>query len=161
MAKRVPMNSPNRRSEHLHLIGDFYRGTYGPTIILIALSASGCRWLQEVFRDLARGMADQRILTAETGVRISNVGAIEMAVRPDGPRILLRHQDGGGSGSFLWSATPDGWLYLADLIAPLCDGGAGHHYLTEDKDDVAQIELSVGEEEVLRAVKAGRSRQIE
>jgi hypothetical protein len=43
---------------------------------------------------------------------------------------------------------------VVELIQPLCDGGVGHHYLAEDKDDVALIELSVGEEEVLRSLRS-------
>lgn len=76
-----------------------------------------------------------------------------MVLRPDGPRVALRHRDDGAAKSFVWSATAEGWLYLADLIQSLCDGGIGHHYLTEDKDDVALIELSYGEQDVLRVAK--------
>lgn len=53
----------------------------------------------------------------------------------------------------MWSATTEGWLYLGDLIQSFCDGGVGHHYLTEDEDDVALIELSYGEQDVLRIAK--------
>ena len=77
-----------------------------------------------------------------------------MVCRPNGPRVMLRYRDDADEKAFVWSATPDGWLYLTELITGLCwRGGVGHHYLAEDKDDVALIELSVGEEEVLRSLK--------
>ncbi len=133
------------------LVGDFYDGAYGPTIILIASSPAACVWLQDVFRELARGGLS-RTLTAEPGVRFTNVEVIEMVCRPDGPRVTLGR--GTDERAFVWSATADGWLYLADLVQPLVDGGAGHQYLTDDKDDVALIELSSGEQDVLNAARS-------
>jgi hypothetical protein len=136
--------SPQLEEEPLLFVGDFYDGAYGPTIILIASSSAACAWLRDVFRELARG-GRNRTLTAEPEVRFTNVEAIEMVCRPDGPRVTLRHSDDTAERAFVWSATANGWLYLADLIQPLADGGAGHQYLTEDKDDVSLIELSSGE----------------
>ncbi len=133
------------------IIGDFYRGTYGPTIILITSSSAGCVWLQDIFRELSHG-GPSRTLTAEPEVRFTNVETIEMVCRPNGPRVMLRYRDDADEKAFVWSATPDGWLYLTELIQQLCSGGVGHHYLAEDKDDVALIELSVGEEEVIRSL---------
>jgi hypothetical protein len=77
-----------------------------------------------------------------------------MVCRLDGPRVTLRHSDGTDATTFVWSATADGWLYLADLIHPLVDGRMGHQYLTDDKDDVALIELSSGEQDVIRAARS-------
>jgi hypothetical protein len=145
--------SSQAAAESALITGDFYQGSYGPTIILIASSSEACAWLQGVFRELASG-GPRRTLTAAPEVRFTNVESIEMVCRPDGPRATLRHRDDGTERAFVWSATPDGWLYLAELIQPLCSGGVGHHYLAEEKDDVALIELSVGEEEVLRAARS-------
>jgi hypothetical protein len=135
------------------LTGDLYDGAYGQTIILIADSSAACVWLQAVFRELAHG-GSSRTLTAESEVQITNVEAIELVTRPDGPRVTFRQSDAATEGSFVWSATPEGWLYLADLIQPLVDGGIGHQYLTEDKNDVALIELSSGEQDVLSAARS-------
>ena len=129
------------------LTGEFYAGGYGPTILLIMRSPVAGVWLQRVFRELARGGATHT-LTDDPEVRIANLQALEMVRRLDGPRIALGYRDGGGDRSFRWSATGEGWLYLADLIQSLCDGGTGHQYLTEDKDDVALIELSSGEPDI-------------
>ncbi len=67
-----------------------------------------------------------------------------MTTRSAEPRVALKHRNGSAK-SFIWSATRDGWLYLADLTQPLCTDGTGHHYLTDDKGDDALIELSFGE----------------
>jgi hypothetical protein len=134
------------------LKGDYYSGACGPTIILIMSSPAAGVWLQQVFRELAC-REPARTLTAEPEVRIANLKDIEMIRRPDGPRVALRYRD-GEADSLVWSATEEGWLYLADLIQSLCDGGIGHHYLTEDKDDVALIELSSGEEDVLSVARS-------
>lgn len=134
------------------LIGDFYIGAYGPTIILIMESPATGAWLQQLFRKLARG--DPATLTSEPGVQIANLQGIEMVCRTDGPRVTLQYHGDETVKSFVWSATTAGWLYLADLIQSLCDGGVGHHYLTEDKDDVALIELSSGEQDVLNVARS-------
>lgn len=147
------MSLHDNASQQPHLVGDFYQGSDGPTIILIAESSSGCKKLQDTLRDLGSG-GERRVLTQEPWVAIANVDAIEMVVRSEGPRVSLQRRAHDGSASFIWSATTDGWLYLAELIQTLCDGGIGHHYLTEDVDDAALIELSVGEEEVLRVVRS-------
>jgi hypothetical protein len=144
--------SSQAATESALITGDLYQGSYGPTIILIGSSPAACAWLQCGFRELAGG-GPSRTLTAEPEVRFKNLESIEMVCRPDGPRVTLRYRDDATKRAFVWSATPDGWLYLAELIQPLCDGGIGHHYLAEDKDDVALIELSVGEEEVIRAAR--------
>ncbi len=68
-----------------------------------------------------------------------------MTTRSAEPRVALKRRDSGSAKSFIWSATGDGWLYLADLTQPLCTDGVGHHYLTDDKNDDALIELSFGE----------------
>lgn len=150
--RKVSDASPRLGDDAPLLVGEFYAGAYGPTIILIMVSSAACQWLQRVFRELSHG-GSARTLTAEPEVRIENLQTIEMVLRPDGPRVALRLRDDGAAESFVWSATEEGWLYLADLIQSLCDGGVGHHYLTEDKDDVALIELSYGEQDVLRVAK--------
>jgi hypothetical protein len=96
------------------------------------------------------------MLTAEPDVRFTNVEEIAMVCRHDGPRVTLRYRDGRTERAFVWSATANGWLYLVDLMQPLVDGGTGHQYLTEDKDDVALIELSSGEQDVLSAARSAR-----
>lgn len=139
------------RDESPLFVGDYYDGAYGPTIILIASSPNACVWLQDVFRELAHGGAN-RMLTTEPKMRFTNLTALKLVNRTNGLRVMLRRDDDTTSGkSFVWSATVEGWLYLAELIQPLADGVAGHQYLTEDEDDVAVVELSSGERDVLTA----------
>jgi len=134
------------------IVGDYYASASGPAIILILRSTAGCVWLQQVFRDLADG-SSPRVFTGEPQVRIANVDVIEMVCRSDGPMVTLRHPDNGAEKSFAWSATADGWRYQADLIQPFCDGGSGHQYLNDERDDVAVIEVSFGERDVLDAAR--------
>jgi hypothetical protein len=134
------------------IVGDFYAGAYGPTIILIARTVEACCWLQGVFRELAAG-GSTRDLTAESEVRMASPQALQMVRLKDGPRVTLKRPD-GDAGGFVWAATADGWRHLADLVQPLCGGGAGHQYLTEDVDDAALIELSFEEPDVLSAASS-------
>jgi hypothetical protein len=149
----LPVAAPGHRAEPgsaLPLIlGELYDGSEGPTIMLVMLTPAAGDWLQDTFRNLARHK-EPVTLTACPEARLVNVTSIEMVCVADGPRIALRSRDIGGDRSFVWSATVEGWLYLADLVQPLSEGAAGHQYLTEHKDDVALIELSSGEPDVLR-----------
>jgi len=131
------------------ILGELYDAADGPTIMLVMVTLAAGVWLQEAFRSLAR-LKEPRTLTPSPEVRVLDVASIQMVCVADGPRIALRSRDIGGDRSFVWSATVEGWLYLADLVQPLCDGAAGHQYLTEHKDDAALIELSSGEPDVLR-----------
>ncbi len=75
------------------------------------------------------------------------------------PRVALKHRNSGSGKSFIWSATRDGWLYLADLTQPLCTDGVGHHYLTDDEDDDALIELSFGEHDPQKIARLTKDTQ--
>ncbi len=126
------------------IVGDFYSGADGPTIILILTSRGAGTWFQEALRELANGGV-ARALTSDPRVFVAHIDDIEMTTRSAGPRVSLKRLDGERGKSFVWSATREGWLYLADLTEPLCAGGVGHHYLTDDVDDDGLIELSSGE----------------
>jgi hypothetical protein len=45
---------------------------------------------------------------------------------------------------------------MRDLVQALCEHGSGHQYLTDDEDDVALIELSLGEQGVLDSVRSAQ-----
>ena len=130
------------------ILGELYDAAHGPTIMLVMVTLAAGVSLQEAFRSLAR-LKEPRTLTPSPEVRVLDVASIEMVCVADGPRIALRSGDTGGDPSFVWSATVEGWLYLADLVQPLSDGVPGHQYLTEHPDDAALIELSSGEPDVL------------
>ncbi len=53
----------------------------------------------------------------------------------------------------MWSATEDGWLHSRDLVQALCEAGSGHQYMNDDRDDVAVVELSLGEPDLLGSVR--------
>jgi hypothetical protein len=158
MGKGVPVSEPRQpvraaSDEQAPLIvGDFYAGAYGPTIILILSSLGAGAWLQETLRELAKG-GPARMLTSEPRVFVAHIDDIEMTTRATGPCVSLKRRDGESDKSFVWSATREGWLYLADLTEPLCAGGVGHHYLTDDKDDDGLIELSSGEHDPQKIAK--------
>jgi hypothetical protein len=76
-----------------------------------------------------------------------------MLRRSEGPRVSLKQRGGTPDISFVWSATSEGWRYLADLVASLREGSGGHHYLTEDGADDATIEFSFGERNMRDAAR--------
>src|ERR1700743_2878135 len=130
-----------------HFLVDQYEGVYGPTILLAANSPVAVPWLQHVFRELAEGGRPQGFVPRPE-VSAGTIDAIELVGRSCAPRIAF-HRRESDLNSFVWSATPEGWTYLAELVQPFCDGATGHQYLTEDVGDAASIELTVGEQDVL------------
>jgi hypothetical protein len=133
------------------MIGDFYTGAYGPTIVLAMTSLVACDWLMQLFRELAEH-GGPRNLTDGPEVRVGNVNAISMVRRSTGPLVALRRQ-GDDIHSFVWSATEDGWLHSRDLVQALREAGSGHQYMNDNKDDVALVELSLGEPDLLGSVR--------
>jgi hypothetical protein len=115
------------------------------------MSRAAGAWFQEILRELGDG-GPPKMLTSDPKVHIAHLDDIEMTSRSSGPQVTLKQRD-SDSESFVWSATREGGLYLADLTQPLCTEGGGHHYLTDDKEDDALIELSFGEQDVLDAAR--------
>lgn len=155
--KKFLMSELSRHSqdEAPLVIGDFYEGVYGPTIILILMSRAAGAWFQAILRELASGGPPKR-LTSDPNVHVAHLGEIEMTTRTSDPQVAVKRRDADGKASFVWSATRQGWQYLADLTQPLCTSGAGHHYLTDDNDDDCLIELSFGEQGVLDSVRSAQ-----
>lgn len=116
-------------------------------------SCAACDWLMHLFRDLA-ALARPRVFTLEPEVRVANVDTITMVRRSTGPPVSLRAEPSDNLQSFVWSATEDGWLHSRDLVQTLCEAGSGHQYMNDAKEDVALIELSLGESDLLRSVRA-------
>jgi hypothetical protein len=121
---------------------------------MLLTSSEACGWLRALFLDMAAHRSTQRTMTDEPAVEIANVREIQLVNRSEGPRVSFRRTGSGESRSFVWSANPDGWTYMADLVESLCKGGGGHHYLTDDKEDDATVELSFGEPDVRAAAIA-------
>jgi hypothetical protein len=140
----LPVDHGGRALSPPFIAGDYYAGAHGPTIIMILSSADAAVWLQQAVREMALHAA-RRVLTEEPEVRLNNVGSIVMTHTVDGPRLTLKRGGTNEMPAFLWAGTSEGWLYLADLIEPFCEGQSGHHYLTEAQTDDAVIELSLGE----------------
>lgn len=133
------------------VIGDFYIGAYGPTIVLAMTSLAACDWLMGLFRELAE-YGGPRNLTEGPEVKVANVDVVTMVRRSTGPSVSLR-REGADSRSFVWSATEDGWLHSRDLVQALREADSGHQYMNDNRDDVALIELSLGEPDLLDSVR--------
>lgn len=133
------------------VVGDFYAGAYGPTIILILMSPAAVGWFQEILRELGSG-GPPKTLTSDSRVDVAHLDEIEMTTRSAGPPVSLK-RGSGGKTVFVWSATSEGWLHLAELTQAFCVGEKGHHYLTDDKRDDALIELSFGEHDAQKIAR--------
>lgn len=134
------------------IVGDFYDGAYGPTIILILMSRAAGAWFQQILHSLGVG-GPSKILTSDPNVYVAHLDDLEMTSRSSGPQITLKRRNNDDKASFVWSATREGWLHLAALTEPLCTEGTGHHYLTDEKDDDALIELSFGEHDAQKIAR--------
>jgi hypothetical protein len=138
------------------IVGDFYAGAYGPTIMLVLMSPAAVGWFQEILRELGSG-GPPKTLTCDSRVDVAHLDEIEMTTRSSGPQVALKRR-GDSEVAFLWSATREGWLHLAALIQSFRAGEKGHHYLTDDKLDDALIELSFGEHDAQKVARLTKQR---
>ena len=127
------------------IVGDFYEGANGPTILLILNSIKAATWLRQVFIEQA-DRAEPRDLAAEPEVRVSNLEGLRLATRVQGSDIELKRDDTGSNGAtFVLAASERGWRDVADLIEPFTNGRPGHQYFPDLAGDDAVIEVSFGE----------------
>jgi hypothetical protein len=125
------------------LIGDFYQGFDGPTILLVLPSREGVDWLRAVFDNLSHARPAVAIrLDAERRVSLNpsiprlTLQVVERQVRP----ALSRDS----AGNVTWSRTATEWSDASLLMEPL-QRQAGHQYLTSADSDDALVEISFGE----------------
>jgi hypothetical protein len=126
------------------IIGDFYPGAYGPTIILFLKSIEAANWLRDVFEEVVR-LPAPKLITNDPHMRVTGLTDLALVCRGEGPEIELRTAGRDDPPSFLWSATTNGWRHLIGLMGPFCDGHPGHQYLTREGIDDALVEVSLDE----------------
>jgi hypothetical protein len=130
------------------ILGDFYRGAYGPTIILEAQTLLGVDWFRRVLVKLSRDEEANFDLASMPELRIRGVDELKVetvAVQPDTP-LTRTAGSGYDDASFLWRQDALRWAHASMLIEPLLKGRPGHQYLTNEGRDAALIEFSHGED---------------
>jgi hypothetical protein len=127
--------------------GDYYKGSYGPTVILTALSLKGVELMHGVFARLADSKGVTVDLTEIPGVAIQSVSRlmlIQVAERPD-VALRLRSHERSDNVEIEWRQNVENWRRTAALLEPFLIGRTGHQYLTEENRDAALVEFSFGE----------------
>jgi hypothetical protein len=138
---------------------DHYQGAHGPVIWLEIDSAPDLARLRTIFRDLARGGAEEIELCSAIPSRVVNLR--ELRLRRDRGLLPRRRMRVVRSRSYerpaarsvaqlpprppayVWSDTPAGWRRRAELVdALLRSRAAAHRDLTEEGVDGALVELS-------------------
>jgi hypothetical protein len=129
------------------LLGDFYPGAYGPTILLEAGGLLGVDWFLRLLVRFSRDEEAKADLAAMPELRIDGVDSLKMETIAIQPDIPLIRTDGTGydDAAFLWRQDTLRWAYTSMLIEPLLQGRPGHQYLTIEGRDAALIEFSHGE----------------
>lgn len=130
------------------ILGDFYHGAYGPTIILKAQTLLGVDWFLRVLVRLSRDEEATFDLASMPELQIDGIDELRVetvAVQPDIPltrTVGCSYEDAG----FLWRQDTLRWAHASMLIEPLLKGRPGHQYLTNEGRDAALIEFSHGED---------------
>lgn len=124
--------------------GGYYRGTYGPSVLLKVLTLAALARMRSAFLDMAAGVKE---------LELSQI----LVLRLDGvTEILLQTAVGAEPGTatldgqrVIWVASPSEWARSAGLLDPLLEEGAGgHQYLTDARDSLV-VEVSVNEPQVV------------
>jgi hypothetical protein len=133
------------RWEQLPLVvGEFYEGAYGPTVLLDTQSIEGVALFQSILAQLASSSPGTTIRLGDDP-RISLSAALwSLDLRVAGEsayKHLSRANEGVG---FIWVATHEEWETMSLLMESLLER-IGHQYLTNESVDDALIEFSRGE----------------
>jgi hypothetical protein len=130
------------------ILGAFYPGAYGPTILLEAQGLLGVDWFLRKLVELSRdeqAVIDLASMPEITIEGIDELKAETVAVQPE--ISLMRTAGSSGNGaSFLWRQDTLRWAHASMLIEPLLKGRPGHQYLTNEGRDAALVEFSHGED---------------
>ncbi|MBS1860982.1 MAG: hypothetical protein JSS68_04650 [Actinobacteria bacterium] len=130
------------------ILGDFYQGAHGPTIILEAQTLLGVDWFRRVLVKLSRDEEANFDLVSKPEMRIDGVDELKVETVPVQPDIPLTRTAGSGyeSAGFLWRQDTLRWAHASMLIEPMLKGRPGHQYLTNEGRDAALVEFSHGED---------------
>jgi hypothetical protein len=129
------------------LIGDFYDGAYGPTIILILEPERGALWFHGLLMRLARDEASGLDLVAVPETEIDGIDSFNLGLVAEQPDVALRRVDVDATQvDFDWTQSTSGWAYAAELVESFVKGGSGHHYLSLENHDAALVEVSYRED---------------
>jgi hypothetical protein len=132
------------------IVGVYYQGARGPTIILKALSESSVEWLHGIFTRLAGGSDSGIDLVAMPEVSIQGVRVLNLEQVAEQPDIALQCTSRASQGAeFRWVQDSLCWSHAAMLLEPFLSGKTGHQYLTQEGQDAALVEISFGEPNVL------------
>jgi hypothetical protein len=130
------------------ILGAFYPGAYGPTILLEAQGLLGVDWFLRKLVELSRGEQAAFDLVSMPEIAIEGVDELKVETVAAQPEIPLTRTAGssGDDVSFLWRQDTLRWAHASMLIEPLLKGWPGHQYLTNEDRDAALIEFSYGED---------------
>lgn len=145
-------------AQETFLIGDFYRGAYGRTILLMLEPEHGARWFHGLLTDLARGEASGLDLVAAPETEIDGIDSFNLGLVAEQPDVALQRVDGDpGRIDFEWNQSASGWSHAAELVESFVKGGSGHHYLSLEDHDAALVEVSYREDLPSARTFGGRS----
>lgn len=140
------MTTADAISEKL-IDGEYYRGAYGPTIILNASSLAAVGWIHRIFAGLASDRAEIIDLMAMPEVMIRSMRRFLLVQATEQPEIALRLRSNEvlDGVEFEWRQNAENWRRTAALLEPFLAGDTGHQYLTQRSRDAALVEFSFGE----------------
>lgn len=128
----MPVGEPTE----ILLIGDFYKGAYGPTILLMLEPQRGARWFHELLTRLGRDEVRGLDLVAAPETVIDGIDSFKLGLVAEQPDVALRRVDADPTRvDFDWNQCASGWAWAAELVETFIKGGSGHHYLSlEDRE---------------------------
>jgi hypothetical protein len=140
----------------LLLIGDFYEGAYGPTVLLALEPERGAGWFHRLLTRLAEGERSSLDLVAAPETEIHGLDSFKLVLVAEQPDVALQRVDIDPTRAiFDWSQSVSGWTAAAELVESFLLGGSGHQYLSLEDHDAALIEVSCREDLPLRSTFGG------
>ncbi len=129
--------------ENRKIVGEYYVGAYGPTIILILNSIESAKWLHDAF--LAQiDCVEERKITGSY-LELKNVESLSLLSHSSGREIEIMRTTDSHPNSFTIFGTVGGWRDMAGMMEPFMEGQVGHQYFGDELGDDALLEVSFGE----------------
>jgi len=127
------------------IFGRYLVDSRGPVVALELTSTEASKWLKDYFVEVARTgrVCD---LAADGAVQLVGVHELKLArVSGFGPIIEVKKtKKKAALPGFLWTASPQAWYYLAELVSNFSDGRSGSYYLSRQGLDDVLVEVSRG-----------------
>ena len=139
------------------ILVDYYKGSYGPTILFIVNDEDDLYYLFGLIKGLVRYDYPEISLSKNDRFALSNMRNLILKTlekkKPHEKNLYVSKEE-FDSLDFIWALDTEGWYDCLGLLEGLIEGsGSGHQYLTSEGFDDALVVVSYKEHHKIPSFK--------